>query len=79
MHIGIRGDGVKSGEGKTELFINQFQLSLTSARSVVPITGLYALRAEAEDAAKGCFKNFKYIILLDNCQTFTIDVLTELH
>ncbi|EEQ84566.1 hypothetical protein RJZ56_007849 [Blastomyces dermatitidis] len=78
VHIGIEGNDAKSGGGEAELLINQFQLSRSSAKSVVPLVGSRATRGEVEDAARACFESFDYNILLDNCQTFTIDVLTEL-
>ncbi|EAS34425.3 uncharacterized protein CIMG_05449 [Coccidioides immitis RS] len=79
VHIRIRGNDPKSGGGEAELLVNQFQLSHSSAKSIVPLTGSCASREEVEDVAKECFKNFAYNIVLDNCQTFTSDVLTELH
>lgn len=78
VHIGIEGNDGKSGGGEAELLINQFQLSRNSAKRVVPLVGSHATRGEVEDAARACFASFDYNILLDNCQTFTIDVLTEL-
>ncbi|EGC45433.1 conserved hypothetical protein [Histoplasma capsulatum var. duboisii H88] len=78
VRIGINGCDAKSGGGDVELLINQFQLSRSSAKSVVPLVGSHATCGEVEDAARACFESFNYNILLDNCQTFTIDVLTEL-
>lgn len=79
VHITIHNQRTsKSSSGVPELVSHDFKVTRSTANTVVALPARASVK-EVKDAAATCFRNFHYNVFLDNCQTFTIQVLTELH
>lgn len=80
VHIVLtRNRFFKSSGGVPKLACDEFKVTRSTASTVVALAGACASLEEVKYAAQACLDNFQYNLILDNCQTFIIDVLAELH